>query len=85
MRQRLKPPHNRLRLRCGAEIPLLGFPMRVMFAAVRAEFFHFKTLGRRLFVLGACVVPVLALLALERDDFSWHCSLPLYFPLIQNL
>jgi hypothetical protein len=46
--------------------------MRVVLAAIRAELLHFKTLGRRLFVLRARVVPVLAFLTLERDDFSWH-------------
>jgi hypothetical protein len=48
--------------------------MRVMFTAMRAELLHLETLGRRLLVFGARVVPVLALLALERDDFSWHAS-----------
>jgi hypothetical protein len=50
--------------------------MRLVLAAVRTEFLHFQTLGGRLFVLRACVVPVLAFLALERDDFSWHFLLP---------
>jgi hypothetical protein len=48
--------------------------MRVMLTAVRAELFHLQTLGRRLFVFRARIVPVLALLTLERDDFSWHVS-----------
>jgi hypothetical protein len=46
--------------------------MRVMLAAVWAELLHLETLGGRLLVLRACIVPVLAFLALERDDFSWH-------------
>jgi hypothetical protein len=46
--------------------------MRVVLAAIRAELLHFKTLGRRLFVLRARVVPVLAFLTLERNDFSRH-------------
>jgi hypothetical protein len=54
--------------------------MRVVLAAMRAELLHFKTLGCRLLVLGARVVPVLAFLTLERDDFSWHFSLPLINP-----
>jgi hypothetical protein len=40
--------------------------------AKRAELLHFETLGGRLLVFGARIVPVLALGALERDDFSWH-------------
>jgi hypothetical protein len=42
--------------------------------AVRAELFHFETLCGRLFILRAGVVAVFALLALERDDFSWHMN-----------
>jgi hypothetical protein len=57
---------------------LFGFPMRVVLTAMRAEFLHFETLSGRLLVFGARVVPVLAFLALERDDFSWHFCLPLY-------
>jgi hypothetical protein len=52
--------------------------MRVMLTAVGAELFHFETLGGRLLVLCGCVVPVLALAALERNDFSWH-KLPLQY------
>jgi hypothetical protein len=51
---------------------LLGFPVRVVLSAVRAELLHFKTASGGLLVLGARVVPVLALGALERNDFSWH-------------
>jgi hypothetical protein len=50
--------------------------MRVVLAAVRAEFFHFETLRGGLLVFSARIVPVLAFLTLERDDFSWH-TLPL--------
>jgi hypothetical protein len=46
--------------------------MRVVLSAVRAKLLHFETLGGRLLVFGAGVVPVLALLTLERDDFSRH-------------
>jgi hypothetical protein len=46
--------------------------MRPVLAAIRAKLLHFKTLGGRLFVLGAGIVPVLAFLTLERDDFSRH-------------
>jgi hypothetical protein len=52
--------------------------VRVVLAAVRAKLFHFKTLGSRLLVLGACVVPVLAFLTLERDDLSRHFLTSLY-------
>jgi hypothetical protein len=55
--------------------------MRVMLAAMRAEFFHFETLGSRLLVFGARIVPVLAFLTLERDDFSRH----LFTLLLQTL
>jgi hypothetical protein len=55
---------------------LFRFAMRLVLAAVRTEFLHFQTLGGRLFILRACVVPVLAFLALECDDFSRHFLLP---------
>ena len=55
-----------------------------MFPAIRAEFLHFETLGCRLFVLRARVVPVLAFLTLECDDFSRHFSYPLSFELAQR-
>ena len=66
-------------------VRLFGFPMRLVLAAVRAELLHFKTLSGRLFVLGVRVVPVLAFLTLERDDFSWHFTLPRTALLNQNL
>jgi hypothetical protein len=46
--------------------------MGLVLAAVGTELLEFQTFGRGLFVLGAGVVPVFALVALERDDFSWH-------------
>jgi hypothetical protein len=49
--------------------------MRVVLPAMRAKLLHLETLGCRLFVLGARVVPVLAFLTLERDDFSRHIFL----------
>jgi hypothetical protein len=52
---------------------LFGFPVRVMFPAVRAELFHLKTASGRLLVFCARVVPVFAFAALERNDFSCHC------------
>jgi hypothetical protein len=51
---------------------LFGFPVRLMLPAVRAKLLEFETRGGRLFVLGVGVVPVLAFLTLERDDFSRH-------------
>jgi hypothetical protein len=55
---------------------LLGFLVCVVLAAVRAKLLHFKTAGGRLLVFCARVVPVFALAALERNDFSWHCFRP---------
>ena len=46
--------------------------MRLMFAALRAKFPEFETIRGRLLVLHIAVVPILALCALERDDFSRH-------------
>jgi hypothetical protein len=46
--------------------------VRLMLAALRTELFHFKTLGRRLFVFRVAIVPIFALSALERDDFTRH-------------
>jgi hypothetical protein len=43
-----------------------------MLAAVRAKLLHFQPFCGGLLVLGAGVVPVFALGALERNDFSWH-------------
>jgi hypothetical protein len=50
--------------------------MGVMLPAVRAELLHFQPFGGGFFVLGAGVVPVFALGALERDDFAWHFYTP---------
>jgi hypothetical protein len=49
--------------------------VRLMLPAVRAKLLHFETLSGRLLVLGVGVVPVLAILTLERDDFSCHTDL----------
>ena len=51
---------------------LLGFPMRLVLAAVRTELFHFQTFGSGPLVLCFAVVPVLAFAALELNDLSWH-------------
>ena len=60
------------RSRTGSLPVLLDFLVRLVLAAVRAELLHFQTLGRGLLVLRVRVVPVLALGALERDDFASH-------------
>jgi hypothetical protein len=46
--------------------------VRLVLPAVIAELFHFETLGGRLLVFGVRVVPVLAFLTLECNDFSCH-------------
>jgi hypothetical protein len=46
--------------------------MRLVFPAARAELLELETLGGCLLVLGVAVVPLLALLALERNDFARH-------------
>jgi hypothetical protein len=46
--------------------------MNLVFPAVRAELLEFQTFRRGLLVLHIAVVPVLAFLALKRDDFAWH-------------
>jgi hypothetical protein len=43
--------------------------MWLVLAALAAEFLQFQPLRRGLLVLGTRVVPILALAALERDDF----------------
>jgi hypothetical protein len=43
-----------------------------MFPAVRAELLEFQTLGCGFFILCPGIVPVLALGALKRDDFTRH-------------
>ena len=78
VRPSLRPARLPVYLNCE----LLGFPVRVMLAAVRAEFLHFQPACRGFLVLGAGVIAVLTLAALERNDFSWHLK---YLPLTQNL
>jgi hypothetical protein len=52
---------------------LLNFFVCPVAAALAAELVQFKPLRRSLFVLRRRVVLVLALGALQRNDFSWHC------------
>ena len=49
---------------------LLGFFMRSVLAAELAELVHLDATCGRLLVLGRRVVPVLAITALQRNDFS---------------
>ena len=67
-----------MRRSCAAQ-KLLRFPVRMVLPAIRAELLHFDPLSGRLLVFRARIVPVLAFLTLERDDFSWHL-LPLFSP-----
>jgi hypothetical protein len=48
---------------------LLDFLVRLVLPAFAAEFLHLETLGCGLLVLGARIIPILALSALERNDF----------------
>jgi hypothetical protein len=55
---------------------LLGFAVRLVLPAVRTELLHLEAFRRGFLILRVRIVPVFALGALERDDFSWH-KLPL--------
>jgi hypothetical protein len=48
---------------------LLDFLVRLVLAALAAELLHFKAFCRGFLVLGARIVPILALGALKSDDF----------------
>jgi hypothetical protein len=54
---------------------LLGLAMRLMFAAKRTEFFHFKTLRGGPLIFGFAVIAIFALAALELNNFAWHVFL----------
>ena len=54
---------------------LLRLPMRLMLAAIRAEFLHLDALGSGALVLCLTVIAVLALTALQLDNFTRHCQL----------
>jgi len=56
----------------GPSTSLLDLAVRLVLTAPRAELLELETLGGRLLVLGIGVVPLLAFLALERDDFARH-------------
>jgi hypothetical protein len=53
--------------------------MRLMLAAIGAKLFHFQALRRRPLVFGFTVISVLALAALELNDFTRHCKLISFF------
>jgi hypothetical protein len=46
--------------------------MRLMLTAKGAKLLHFQPLSCRSLVFRLAVVPVLALVALKLNDFSWH-------------
>ena len=50
--------------------------MRRVLAATAAELFEFQPLGHRLAILGLRVVPLFAITALQRNDFSGHKTAP---------
>jgi len=50
-----------------------------MFAATAAEFLQFQPLSHGLPVLGLRVIPLFAIAALQRNDFSGHSSLQTAF------
>jgi uncharacterized sodium:solute symporter family permease YidK len=57
-------------MRRADSIPLLHFTVCGMLSARIAELFRFHSIGVLLLVLGCCVVPILAIIALQRDDFA---------------
>ncbi len=58
------------RLRHLAALRLFHFTVCGMFSARIAELFRFHSIGVLLLVLCCCVVPILAIIALQRDDFA---------------
>jgi hypothetical protein len=56
---------------------LFHFFMRRMLAATAAEFLELQPFGRRLPVLGGRIIPLFAITALHRHNFSGHFKLPL--------
>jgi hypothetical protein len=55
-------------------ISLFCLAVRLMFAAIRTEFFQLQTFGRRTFVFSFAVVPIFALGALELNNFARHMA-----------
>src|ERR1700722_13893546 len=56
----------------GHPLILLDFLVSLVLAAMTAELTEFDTFCRGLLILGRRIIPVLALRALERNDFAWH-------------
>jgi hypothetical protein len=54
---------------------LFHFFMRRMLAATAAEFLELQPFRRRLPVLGRRIIPLFAITALQRNNFSGHRSL----------
>jgi hypothetical protein len=54
------------------------FFVRRMLPAALAEFLQFQPVRSRLPILGARIVPLFAITALHRNNFSGHCSLPVF-------
>jgi len=63
----------------GPSTSLLDLSVRLVLPAARAELLELETLCGRLLVLGVGVVPLLALLALEGNDFARHLLLSFLF------
>ena len=73
-KQSQSPDRHRTKPTAG---DLLGFAVRLVLPAVRTELLHLEAFRRGFLILRVRIVPVFALGALERDDFSWH-ELPLH-------
>ena len=85
-----EPPSRGFGVRCSAVratglcrslTDLLGFLVRSVFAARRAEFLQLKFIGRRLFVFRRCIVSVLAISASQNDDVAHFVPFPFPFAL----
>jgi len=57
---------------------LFHFFVRRMLPATLAELLQFHPVRRRLPILGRRVIALFAITALQRNDLSGHCSLPLF-------
>src|ERR1051325_6874646 len=55
-------------------IALFGFAVRLMLAAIRAEFLQLDPLGCGFLFLCLRIIAILALSALKSNDFSWHLA-----------
>src|ERR1700730_925407 len=64
------PSSRQRRVRRADSIPLFHFTVCSMLSARVAEFFGLHSIRMLLLVLCCCVVPILAIVALQRDDFA---------------